>query len=128
MWKGKPDSQHRNGKHAHSLNVNKTSMCKMGIDQNSSWLLCWIYWSLCKGAGLGQILFHVVPDLCDFLSTLIQRMSLFVIQSITDWMYLTFIAWTFLCVLFNRYYIRFNLPVIIIIWNYWFVIIFSTTY
>lgn len=30
------DSQFRNGKHVHSLNVNKTSMCKMGIDQNSS--------------------------------------------------------------------------------------------
>lgn len=52
------DSQVRNGKHVHSLNVNKTSMYKMGIDQNSSWLLFWIYWSPCKRAGLEQTHFY----------------------------------------------------------------------
>lgn len=52
------DSQVRNGKHVHSLNFSKTSMCKMGIDQNSSRLLCWVYWSPCKGAGLAQTSFY----------------------------------------------------------------------
>lgn len=100
------DSQLRNGKHAHSLNVN-TSMCKMGIDQNSSWLLCWIYWSPCKGAGLGQtpilFLFHVVPDLWDFLLTLIQRMFLWGPKQRMQFWH------RFFCVLFNRRSILSNL-------------------